>query len=502
MCGILFVKSQQPLDLAVHLQALTKIQSRGPDHTVYAHHDTVFVAHTVLHITGEDQFYREPHTDFVAYNGEIYNYRWFGNYSTDTELIYRTVRDRNMRKFPYFEGPWAWVYTDFESVHYATDPQGERCLYRYQDQNILIVSSEVSAILCYVNAKIAINPHSEKHWPTVSTTPYQGISRCEPGRLYDFSGAVGTIDSIFDWSREPQQVSDQDAQQEFDHIWDTVIAQMQPQRPVGITVSGGVDSGLILAAMPQADAFYTVDCVGKDTVSTRAAEFLTPVQRQRHCVLTMTAESWAHSMIECMQHSAMPVQSWSFVGQWNIAKHCKQPVLFTGVGADELFGGYPVYQTLHFDANTSVSPYSVHDPDSDSAQLWQRCLDSSHGHAGRATLLMDYSIQVSAVDARGVDSMTQAHGVEPRSPFMHPKIIKFALNLPWRLRLGKPLLRSRFLRHWSSDLLLPKQGFAGHCNDSLPWLDIAISADTNRAQQWQQIQQASFQRYCGTGSSQ
>jgi len=502
MCGILFVKSQQPLDLAVHLQALTKIQSRGPDHTVYAHRDTVFVAHTVLHITGDDQFYREPHTDFVAFNGEIYNYRWFGNYNTDTELIYRTVRDHNYRKFQYFEGPWAWVYTDFQTVQYATDPQGERGLYRYQDQNILIVSSEVAAILCYVNAKIQIEPHSQKHWPVVSQTPWQGIYRCEPGMLYDQSGTVGSIDSIFDWSHEPQDITEQDAQQEFDHIFDTVIAQMQPQKPVGITVSGGVDSGLILAAMPQATAFYTVDCVGKDTVSTKAAEFLTGSQRDRHRVLTMTAESWAHSMIECMQHSAMPVQSWSFVGQWHIAKHCEQPVLFTGVGADELFGGYPVYQSLTFDSAGSVSAYSVHDPDSALSKLWQRCLQSSQGHAGRATLLMDYVIQVSAVDARGVDAMTQAHGVEPRSPFLHPKIIKFALNLPWRLRLGKPLLRHRFLRHWTQELLLPKQGFAGHCNDSLPWLDIAVPASKDRAKQWQQIQQASFVRYCGSDSSQ
>jgi asparagine synthetase B (glutamine-hydrolysing) len=151
MCGILFVKSQRPLDLNLHLQAVEKIHARGPDFTHYQHHNNIFIAQTVLHITGEEEFYHRPRSDFLSYNGEVYNYRWFGRYSTDTELVYRTVREQNYKKIPYFEGPWAWVYTNFKSVRFATDPQGERCLYRYQDDDILIVSSEVSAIVSQVD---------------------------------------------------------------------------------------------------------------------------------------------------------------------------------------------------------------------------------------------------------------------------------------------------------------------------------------------------------------
>jgi len=503
MCGVLFVQSQRPLGLDLHLQAVQKIHARGPDFTHYQHHNNIFIAQTVLHITGEDEFYHRPRSDFLAYNGEVYNYRWFGKYSTDTELVYRTVREQNYKKFPYFEGPWAWIYTNFESVRFATDPQGERCLYRYQDDNILIVSSEVSAILCYVQPKIRTLSWTQKHWPVIRHTPYEGIERITPGQLYTESGTTFKIDSMFDWTNNDQSISQAEAQEEFDWIFDKVMADMRPTEPAGITVSGGVDSGIILAAMPFAQGLYTTVCEGKDTVSNRVAEFLNELQQQRLTLLPMSEQTWAQELIDIVRHSQMPVQSWSFVGQWHIARHCRQRILFTGLAADELFGGYPVYQNMVFDTTTSASPYSCFDPeDTDSQILWNQCVSSSQGHAGAATLLMDYLVQITAVDARGVDSMTMAHGIEPRSPFMHPKLIKFALNLPWSLRQGKPLLQTRFLKKWSKELLLPKQGFAGHCNDSLPWLEVAVPASADRSAQWKQIQSTTFLQYCGIDSSQ
>jgi hypothetical protein len=105
---------------------------------------------------------------------------------------------------------------------------------------------------------------------------------------------------------------------------------------------------------------------------------------------------------------------------------------------------------------------------------------------------MDYLTQVSAVDMRGVDTLTMAHGIEPRSPFCHPNIVKFALNLPWHLRVGKQLIRRLFLQRWSQKLILPKQGFTGFCNDAYAYLGIDIPRHADRAQDWKNIVQATF----------
>ena len=142
MCGILLVQSQSHIPLEHHLAALRLLEPRGPDFSVHQYHNGIFIGQTVLHITGSADAYQTRGTSFVAYNGEIYNYRDFGSYSNDIELIRQTV-PHDISRFKQMEGMWAWAWTDFDRVLYAKDPQGEKALYRYQDDDILIVSSEI-----------------------------------------------------------------------------------------------------------------------------------------------------------------------------------------------------------------------------------------------------------------------------------------------------------------------------------------------------------------------
>ena len=505
MCGILFVHSKSKIPVEQHQAALHILSSRGPDLLNYHAIGNYFIAQTVLHITGERDFYRDTRNDFFAYNGEIYNYHRLGTFSTDTEAAYRAASTRP-DKFKEFEGAWAWAYLKGNQYRYASDPQGERCLYRYQDDDILIVASEVAAILAYRELGINVKPYTEKHWPVRTTTPWQGIERVPPGVMFDESGRGTKIDSIFDWAAPQKYSTIYEAAEDFGALFKSVIADMRPQEPYGVTFSGGLDSACIAAELPLAAHFYTVDMLGKDRVSYLAPEFLTTDQQQRLITFNIDEPTWANDFIEVVERTRMPVQSWSFVGQWHISKHCQERVLFTGVGADELFGGYSIYQELKFTQDCSVSPYSCFDPKTASNEVldtWRRCLEFYNNTPGPATLLMDYLTQVAAVDMRGVDVCTSAHGVEPRSPFTHPSIIKFALNLPFEYRVGimpKPIIRKRFVESYSEDLIFPKQGFSGHCNDSYDWLDIDIPRVQNRQQDWRNIAQAGFIRWCNPAS--
>lgn len=494
MCGVLYVKSTATISLDQHLQALAILQSRGPDFYRYQHSDKTFCAQTVLQITGNDEFYNRNSSDFFAFNGEIYNYRWFGSFSNDTELVYKAVKDAQFKKLTYFEGPWAWVYSDQDSVMYATDPQGERCLYRYQDNNILIVSSEVAAILAYVDSNPVTTDYTTKHWPTWKQTPWVGIERCEPGMLYNQNGAVTSIDSIFSWVHHSHIETLDQAWEEYVPLWSKVIADMTPTQNVGCTFSGGLDSSVIAASLPASTAYYTTNMLGKDPISQQCNSLLSEAQQPQLKMIAVTAEQWALAFTQVCQRTLMPVQSWSFVGQWIIAQHCQQQILFTGAGADELFGGYSVYQRLAYANTHSVSPYSSYGNDADAQQLWRQCLSAHQGQAEPATLLMDYVTQLGAVDLRGIDVCTSAHGIEPRSPFVHPKIIKFALSLPMSLRRGKPLIRKQFLSHWPNAVIEPKKGFTGHCNDSLPWMPFTVP-DVPRDQQWQLMIKTGFTHF-------
>jgi len=111
-------------------------------------------------------------------------------------------------------------------------------------------------------------------------------------------------------------------------------------------------------------------------------------------------------------------------------------------------------------------------------------------------LLMDYWYQVVGCDAPGIDRIGGSWGKETRNPFMNKRIMQFALNLPWEFKVNtttKPVLKNQFLKQWPN-LLLPKQGFAGHANDALPWLNTTIEPTGDRHQDWKQIAQNTFYR--------
>jgi len=420
MCGVLYVKSTTDIPLEKHNQALEILKDRGPDFTCYQHHGRVFCAQTVLHITGNTQFYNRQSDDFFAFNGEIYNYRWFGSYSNDTELMYRAVKDAPVKKLKYFEGPWAWVYAQGDQVIYATDPQGERCLYRYQDNNILIVSSEVAAILVYIRPKLQDIDYTTKHYPIWQNTPWQGIERCVPGVMYDQSGNTTVIDSIFSWAKPSSIQTLDQAWEEYQPLWERVITDMRPETSYACTFSGGLDSGVVAKSLPQSQHYYTTNMLGKDPVSEQSQRMLEGSQRDKIINIGVTEQQWADAFEQVCRRTLMPVQSYSFVGQW--------------------------------------------------------------------------ITQICAIDMRGIDVCTMAHGIEPRSPFVHPKIIRFALGLPMHLRRGKPLIRRQFLASWPEEMILPKKGFTGHCNDSLPWMKFTVP-DQARAPQWKQIVKTGFRYY-------
>lgn len=492
MCGIVLV--QGPVDASRVHAGLELLQRRGPDFTVTHQCGPYWLAQSVLHITGSDEFYHSEHPDAFVFNGEIYNWQQFGTAANDTETAWLAACN-NITQFKQFNGPWAWIRATKDHVWYATDPQGEHFLYRYCHDNVVIVASEVAVILAMIDTPPQQCDYVNKGWTLQQHTPWQYIERLEPGQLYMDHVKQCEIDSVWSWI-QPSTITDADATQHWQWLWPKVMAEMQPNCDTAISYSGGVDSSIILSQMPRAELVAT-NMLGKDHIVDRVREFLTTDQQQKLRVIDCDPADFAGAYRELIEHTKMPAQSWSFVGKWLVAQHCSAPVIFTGLAADELFGGYTAYQGLEFTEDRSASPYSQHDH----AGLWSRCLDVYHGEAGPATLLMDYWYQIVGCDSPGQHRLSGAWGRETRNPFMHRSIMQFALNLPWHLRQGKPLLREEFLRHWPADLLFAKQGFTGHANDSLPWMGLEVQCHGNRHQQWQQIATATFWHYVNANQS-
>jgi hypothetical protein len=108
---------------------------------------------------------------------------------------------------------------------------------------------------------------------------------------------------------------------------------------------------------------------------------------------------------------------------------------------------------------------------------------------------MDYWYQIAGCDARGIDVISGAWGIEARNPFLAKPIMQLALNLPFRFKVGevcKPLIQKLFLERWQHNNIWPKKGFTGHCNDSIAWLNVNTTLTGQRDHDWQQIVLKSF----------
>jgi len=489
MCGILLVKSKNTIPLSQHLSAFRKIESRGPDFSRYQYCNNTFIGQSVLHITGNSDYYNHEHKNFLAYNGEIYNYQEFGPYSNDIEFVHDCI-ENNIDQLALGWGPWAFAWTDNNTVLYASDPQGEKCLYQYQDNNILIVASEISVILEYIPAKKLYIEYLTRHCVLLDETPYEGITKISAGQLYQDGRNIKNIDNIWSWIKPKQYKNINEAYEDFSYTWKHVTKTMTPACPAAMTYSGGLDTSIILSHIDNLK-LYTTNMIGKDPIIDAIRDFLTSKEQINLEEFCVDEKQWADAFKAVLKRTRMPIQSWSFVGQWIINQNCTERVLFTGVGADELFGGYDLYQKLNYSVEQSVSPYSQ----GCTGSIWQRCLSAYNQHAGQATLLADYLYQIAGCDARGIDVIAGAWGIEARSPFLAAPIMKLALNLPFEYKVGtvsKPLIRKMFLERWAERDILPKKGFSGHCNDSLPWLDVVIEPSGDRNQDWRQIVLKSF----------
>lgn len=456
MCGILCVQSVDAIPLEQHLSAMALLNDRGPDHLTYQYQPNQFIAQSVLHFTGSPDFYQEQRKDFLAFNGEIYNWNQLNTaVASDTELVYNTVRDKKWPEFKQFRGPWAWAYADGTDIYYAADPQGERHLFVYQDSNWLIICSEIAPILEYVQTDIQLTDYTSKHYPILDRTPWAGIHRIKPGCLYKNNEPVLIIDDIKQWATRDYVGTYVQAVDDLDQLMCQTAQEIMPAEPTALSYSGGLDSSLI-------DIYYPG--LNKYTLVTDRDPISQATQNSQHIVID--AEQWADYYIQLSQRLALPMLSWSFVGYYIIASQVKERAILAGTGADELFGGYP-----YVEQNIS-SPY---------AQGFNLTTDS---------FLLDYIVQSAGVDLLGTDLISGFCSKETRSPFAHPLIIKFALSMPREYLIRnqtKSLLRDLYRANTGRDYLYPKQGFAGYCNDSIKYINPKWASGHNRATDWREF---------------
>ena len=562
MCGIFLVIDEE-INLTTTIPIFKKLVNRGPDYHKYWHYQInnkkqIFLGQTTLSITGNYNVNNYQLDNFqLLFNGEIYNYQSLNinkeleNDDSDTKyLLYKLVQSLTHNKSnelkaiesvnDELDGMYAYLLYNKENnkLYISRDIQGEKNLYYYNQNGIMVIASEISLIIDYLKTK-GINIELEKeefkkyllsrHHMYRNKSVHQNIFQLQPGEtiIYDIvsstlqESSVRGLDSLIDVElyKKYSKMSFEEHLDIFDNLFQQLADNMVPKHcDYACIVSGGVDSSLSAHYFMQTDNkpkyFIATNCLGKDKISDDLSIHSKALGKDI-ITIPVTAEDYSQEISVCQSVYSGVVPTHSAITLSILARKVKESgikVLFTGEGADELYGGYSTYLTPNqkFDDNqdklldyfngleTNYSNYSKlcnneieynndefrKDFKQELVKYWQLSKKSydflSENKLEKfyqASLLCDSLIQLPNVGLKSADLMCMNHGVESRTIFLRKPLLRMILNSPIWLKLDmrtqftKILLKELYLKYFPYRSLLPKQGFAGFPNESKQLLE-------------------------------
>ncbi|HEV8472134.1 MAG TPA: asparagine synthase (glutamine-hydrolyzing) [Methylomirabilota bacterium] len=373
MCGIAgwVGRGAAPPTLDAMLAAL---EHRGPDDTGRFVAADVALGMTRLSIidlvTGQQPMTTEDGAATVVFNGEIYNFRAVRRdleargrrfrTQSDTEVILRAWQTDGEACVERLRGMFAFAVWDAprQRLFLARDRVGKKPLYYATVDGALVFASEIKALLRYPGVPRAVDPEALHHYLAFGYTPgarsiFAGIAKLPPG--HTAAWVDGRLDVRRYWMLPPggtERLEDDAALRARirDAIQDAVRLRLEADVPLGVFLSGGMDSSVIVAAMrrvtsgriatfsigfgPDVGSFDELPyarAVAERFETEHHEERVTPnVAKVVPAIVRQFDEPFADS-------SAIP----TYLVSGATAQHVK--VALSGIGGDETFAGYPRY---------------------------------------------------------------------------------------------------------------------------------------------------------------
>ncbi len=280
MCGIAGILdlNTQNID-ALSLEKMASfIQERGPDHTGYWNEGSAGFVHTRLGIIDLDSRSNQPMTSadgqtIITYNGEIYNYKELQkelsqlgsefNTSSDTEVLLRAYEVWGLDGLlEWVNGMFAFSVLDKRKnvMILVRDFFGKKPLYYYSNSNEVLFSSDIRSIFSLRKADLTIDYDSIDYYLTELSSPqpktiWNEISQVPPAHYLEFDLEKKTKSLTKYWSLEKSK-NEGLSLEEVTEVTETKLKESIKRRtvadvPVGCFLSGGVDSGLVVALFAQ-----------------------------------------------------------------------------------------------------------------------------------------------------------------------------------------------------------------------------------------------------------
>ena len=378
MCGIAGFVSHRPVrEAASTLQRMSStIRHRGPDDCDSYCDDRVGLAHRRLSIvdlaTGRQPMTNEDQSLWVIYNGEIFNHaemreelqRAGHRYSTrsDTETILHAYEEFGTECLSRLRGMFAFALWDArnQTLFCARDRLGIKPLYYFWDGRTFVFGSEIKAILEYPGISPALEESLLPEYlgfgyVSEERTLFRGIHKLMPGhyltiRLHDEHPEL-EIQRYWDIpAQETVEQSDEEWIRECRRrLEETVRMRLMSDVPLGMFLSGGVDSSAIAAIMKRlVSTSIETFAVGYQEEAFSELAYAREVAAAigtHHRDVVVGMEDFFGALPKLIWHEDEPITWPSSVSLYFVAALAAQhvKVVLTGEGSDELFGGYSRY---------------------------------------------------------------------------------------------------------------------------------------------------------------
>ncbi len=388
MCGIAGIyhfRSGRPAAPA-ELRAMGAcLAHRGPDDDGFLEDGPLGLAHRRLTILDTSRRGRQPMRSedgqvAIIFNGEIYNFLELRaelerrghafRTRTDTEVLVKLWQERGEAMLEDLNGMFAFAMWDrrTRTLFLARDRLGIKPLYYTLDGEGIAFASEVKALLAIAPAKPRVDLDMLDAYMSVGYVPtartfFAGIRKLEPGCCMtivppgDEAGdPAGEIRHRRYWQfrPDPQDMSEAECRaQVLDLLTDAVRLQLRSDVPLGVFLSGGVDSATVVALMHglgigDIETFNVAYDFGPRFDESRWARQVAERFRTRHHEIYVRPEEFRDFLPELVRHLEEPVTEAAAASLFFVSRLARErvTVVLSGEGSDEVFGGYPIYKYM------------------------------------------------------------------------------------------------------------------------------------------------------------
>ena len=380
MCGIngiaLSTRSGRSLDRRVVERMRDVIAHRGPDDVGIFIDGNVALGHRRLSIvdvaSGHQPMTNEDGALQITYNGEIYNHADYRDelesrghvYSThcDTETILHLYEDHGLLSVNYLRGMFAFAIWDTKKreLFIARDRLGVKPLYYvHTDDGSLYFGSEIKtlfeagAITPEINFA-ALPDYLANHATSGEETLYRGVKRLLPGHTLLWRDGKLQIKKYWDVSftkTADDGRSDKDYIAEWYELFRTSVRlRLMADVPLGMFLSGGIDSSAIAAVMSgmvnEPIKTFSVAFAEREANELAYARIVAEAYKTNHHEVVVSPEEFFNMLPRLVWHEDEPLAHPSSVALYFVSLLASQhvKVVLTGEGSDELLAGYGRYR--------------------------------------------------------------------------------------------------------------------------------------------------------------